>query len=73
MRIMQHDRVISDCADAERLLDLVFYTMRPDVRGYLMAEAPGAYRRYCKRNHGTDIRLHTVILDDDEPMPEAGV
>jgi hypothetical protein len=52
--------------DAETLLDEALYTMQPEERGRLMAEHPGAYRRYINAKGfgmGSDL---DVYLNDGE-------
>ena len=58
---------VAEVNDNETLLRLLMYRADPEMRGYLMAEAPGAYRRYMERQ-GREMPLNVFIEETELPF-----
>ena len=57
----------SEARDSETLLELLVNIADGNARSFLMAEAPGAYRRYIERQ-GREMPLR-VFLGEKEELP----
>jgi hypothetical protein len=66
MRIRRNERTIYTSRDAETLLDLVFYTLDTEGRHSLMAEAPGAYRRWCQHRYRYTPDVDVIVRDEED-------